>query len=134
MGNEAAVVRRFVEAFNRGDVDGVFADAGPGFEIDLSRAIGPFRGRYRTEEARRFLGEFADAWEWARIEADEFLEEGDAVLGTWRLVVRGRDGVEVASKVTWVFTVRDGLLTRACMYQERGEALAAAGMKERGRG
>jgi ketosteroid isomerase-like protein len=113
-------------------VDGVLADAGPGFEVDLSRAVGPFQGRYGVEDARRFLSDFVSLWGSARIEADEFMEVGDDVLGTWTLRLSGRDGVEVKSTVTWVFTVREGQITRACMYQEREEALDATGAEARG--
>jgi ketosteroid isomerase-like protein len=66
-------------------------------------------------------------WESVQIDGDEFRPSGDHVLGTWTLHAHGRDGMEVTSTVTWVLTVNDGRLTRATMYQERAEALAAAG-------
>jgi ketosteroid isomerase-like protein len=126
--DNADVVRGFVRAFNEGDWDGALADAAPEFEIDLSQAVGPYRGRYRVEEARRFIEEFAENWDAVRIDADEFLTAGDDVLGTWDLQVRGRDGVEVRSRVTWVMTVRGGALVRARMFQERDEAIEACGL------
>jgi ketosteroid isomerase-like protein len=42
--------------------------------------------------------------------------------------VRGRDGIETTARITLVWTVRDGAIVRATMYQERGQALEAAGL------
>jgi hypothetical protein len=44
--------------------------------------------------------------------------------------VRGRDGIEVVSRPTLVWTIRGGAFERACMYQERQEALEAVGLSE----
>jgi hypothetical protein len=42
----------------------------------------------------------------------------------------GRNGVEVEARVTWTWTIRDGVVVRLCLYQERHEALEAAGLEE----
>ncbi len=42
----------------------------------------------------------------------------------------GRDGVSVEARGTWVWTIRDGLIRRIRLYQERSEALEAAGLSE----
>jgi ketosteroid isomerase-like protein len=125
------VVRAFVDAFNRADWDAALEHAAPGFEIDLSRAMGPYRGVYGLDQLRPFLAEFAETWDSLRIDADELLTAGDNVVGTWALHVRGRDGLETQSRVTWVMEVREGALARATMYQDREEGLAAAGVTER---
>jgi ketosteroid isomerase-like protein len=44
--------------------------------------------------------------------------------------MRGRDGVEVIARSTFVYTVEDGQITRLRMFQERAEALEAAGLSE----
>jgi hypothetical protein len=42
----------------------------------------------------------------------------------------GRDGIEVQARTTWTYTFRDGAMERACMFQERGEALEALALSE----
>jgi hypothetical protein len=39
----------------------------------------------------------------------------------------GREGIEVEARTTWTWTIRDGVVERVCLYQEREEALEAAG-------
>lgn len=130
MSQNAEIVRAFIDAVNRGDWDAALKDAAPGFEVDLSRAVGPLHGVYGLDEIRRMWEEFAEAWESTRIDADELIEAGEDVVGSWTLYVRGRDGMEVRSRVTWVVTVREGAIVRCCMFQERREALEAAGLPE----
>ena len=45
-------------------------------------------------------------------------------------VARGRDGIEVQARGVWVWTIRDGACARVTLYQEREEALEAAGLSE----
>jgi hypothetical protein len=52
------------------------------------------------------------------------------VIVPWTLHAVGHDGIEVEARATWMFTIRDGSLQRVCMYQEREEALEAAGLSE----
>jgi hypothetical protein len=44
--------------------------------------------------------------------------------------LRGRDGIEVIARSTFVFTVKNAQITRLRMFQERAEALEAAGLSE----
>ncbi len=44
--------------------------------------------------------------------------------------MRGRDGIEVVARSTFVFTVENGLQTRLQMFQEQAEALEAAQVSE----
>jgi len=43
---------------------------------------------------------------------------------------RGRDGIEVSVRSAIVYTVRDGRISRTCLYQGLGEALEAVGLTE----
>jgi SnoaL-like domain len=69
-------------------------------------------------------------FESSRIEPHEFIEAGEHVVVPWTFHAVGRDGLEVQARLTWLFTIRDGAIQRACMYQERSEALEAAGLSE----
>lgn len=124
------IVRAAVEAADRGDWDAMFKDAAPDFEVDLSRAVGPFQGVYSLAQIRAVLDEFSSTWESLRFEPPELIDAGEHIVVPWTMYARGRDGIEVPSRVTWVWTVRDGAIVRACMYQEREHAFEAAGLRE----
>ena len=42
----------------------------------------------------------------------------------------GRDGIETTARITLVWTIRDGAIVRICLYQEKQDALEAAGLQE----
>jgi ketosteroid isomerase-like protein len=44
--------------------------------------------------------------------------------------VRGRQGIKVIARSTFVYTFENGQITRLRMFQERDEALEAAGLRE----
>ena len=124
------IVRRCYEAFDRGDLDAAFEDFAPDFELDLSRAIGIDRGMYTLAQFRRLTESFAENWESARYEADELIDAGHHVVMPFTNRLRGRDGIEVQARGIWLGTIRDGLIVRICLYQDKREALQAAGLSE----
>ena len=111
----------------------MFQDVAPGFELDMSRAVGPGHGIYGRDEARRFWGEFAASWESIRVEPHQFIEAGDLLVVPWTVHVRGRDGIEVVSRPTFVWTIRDGAIERISMYQERQDRALDARARSRPR-
>jgi hypothetical protein len=48
----------------------------------------------------------------------------------WTYHAVGRDGIEVQARTTWLFTLRDSRVERVCLFQEKEEALEAAGPSE----
>lgn len=122
------IVSASIEAFNRGDFETGLKDAAASFEYDLSRANGPFRGVYGLDEARRFSDEFTKAWDWFQLEAVEIIDAGEHVVTPATFRFRGREGIEVEARPAFVWTIREGKLSRLCMYQESHEALEAAGL------
>ena len=122
------IVRAAIDAHNRGDIDATFKDAAPDFEYDQTRALGIDRGVFNLEEFQGLLSTFTDIWESFTIGADELIDAGEAVVMPFANVARGRDGIEVEARGFWVWTIRDGLIVRICLYQERQEALEAAGL------
>jgi ketosteroid isomerase-like protein len=123
------IVQRYIHAGNRGDVDAMEAVLTPDFELDFSRASGPYRGVYQLDNWRQLLGDFAEAFESIRTEPDEFIDAGERVVVPHTHYFRGRDGIETRARDTWV-TIRDGAIARICLYPERREALEAAGLEE----
>jgi ketosteroid isomerase-like protein len=125
------VVRAAFAAWNRGDFDAAFKDAASNFEWDNSRAIGADnRGVFSREEARQLFVGVRELWESSRIEIDEAIPVGDHVVVPHTAHLRGRDGIEVQARTTWLFTIRNGKIERVCLYQEQQEALEAAGLSE----
>jgi ketosteroid isomerase-like protein len=122
------IVKAAIDAFNREDWDAAFQDAASGFELDMSRAVGPLYGVFRLDQVRGVLVEFREHWESVWIEPHELTYAGDLVVVPYTLHVRGREGIEVVSRPTTVWTIRDGAIERISMYQERQDALEALGL------
>jgi ketosteroid isomerase-like protein len=69
-------------------------------------------------------------FEW-RLEADELIDAGDAVIVVVRQIARGREsGAEVSNRVVMVYGFREGKVTSGDAYRTKGEALEAAGLTE----
>jgi ketosteroid isomerase-like protein len=125
-----ARLRRFYEAFNRGDFDAATEVAHP--EIELVRAMG--QPSLRGADALRAWMR-PDAFEQQQIEALEFSVNGNNVLVRQRAQARGAgSGIEVEVDFWSVWTLNDdGLATRLQFYlsDQEAEALDAAGLRGR---
>ena len=124
------IVKANIDAYNREDWDATFQDAAPGFEMDFSRAIGPWRGVFGPDQVRRVVGEIRETWESARLEPHEFIEAGDLVVVPGTQHVKGRGGIEVVARGAFVWTIRNGAVERVTMYQELQDALEDLGLSE----
>jgi ketosteroid isomerase-like protein len=122
------IVKAAFDAYSRSDWDALLKDLAPDFEFDLSRSIAPQRGVYGREQLRKILGEFGEGFESMWTESHEFIEVGQHVIVPVTAHMVGRDGIEVQARTTWTWTIRDGAIGRVCLYQERAEALEAAGL------
>jgi ketosteroid isomerase-like protein len=124
-------VQRHVEAWNRRDPKTWLASFHPDAEIDWSRSRGPLKGVYRGHgEHEVFWGEFWSTFEDVQLEVHGFTEEGSEVVISNTAHMRGRQGIEVSARSTLVFTFENGQITRLRLFQERAEALEAAGLSE----
>ena len=91
---------------------------------------GRSKGVYRGEgELEVFWDAFWSTFEDVQLEMHGFTEVGSEVVVPNTAHVRGRQGIEVVARSTFVFTVENGRITRFRMFQERAEALAAAGLR-----
>jgi len=124
------VVKANIDAYNREDWDAFFKDRAPGFELDFSRAVGPWRGVFGPDEARRIVEEYNETWESVRMEPHEFIEAGDLVVMPGTQHLKGRGGIEVVVRSTNVWTIRNGAIERVSMYQEKEDALEDLGLSE----
>jgi ketosteroid isomerase-like protein len=128
------IVKANIDAYNREDWDAFFKDFAPGSELDFSRAIGPWRGVFGLDQARRVVEEFRETWESARVEPHEFIEAGDLVVVSSTQHLKGRGGIELVVRGAFVLTIRNGAIERFTMYQERQDALEDLGLSEQSPG
>jgi ketosteroid isomerase-like protein len=124
------VVRRSIEAYNRRDFEVLERLNGPDIEVDWSASRGLHAGIYHgREEVRGFYDTFLETFEKVKLDPERFIEAGDSVVVPNLAQIRGRDGIETTAHSALVFELRDGCIARICLYQETGEALAAAGLE-----
>ena len=127
MSEDVEIVRRGIEAWNRRDVAGALAGWSPDAEIDWSRSLGPLKGIYRGHQGlKTFWNEFWSTFEMVKIETHGFTLIRSNVVVPNTAHLRGRDGIEVIARSTFVFTVENGLTTSLRLFQRKAEALDAA--------
>ena len=80
--------------------------------------------------ARSFFDDFWSTFQSGHFETYDVAEAGSEVVVSNTAHIRGRDGIEVNARSTFVFTVENGQVTRLRMFQERAEALEAAGLPD----
>ena len=126
------VARRVVDAYNRRDVDGLFAElATPDFEWHpAARALdgGVYRGR---EGVERVAADTIENWEELENVAAEFRDLGDRVFVLGRLKGRGKSsGAPIDQSYAGIFDFRGDRIWRYRVYFDRAEGLRAAGLSE----
>ena len=125
------VVRQALDAYGRRDVEALRRLNSPDLELDWTASRGWLAGLYcGIEEALRFYTEYYEVFESSRVEADCYMPVGDSVVVPNVVYQRGRDGIEVTARSTFVFSLRDGRIVRICLCQDTSEALAAVGLEE----
>jgi ketosteroid isomerase-like protein len=126
-----AIARRYAETWNRRDLATWLALFSSDAEIDWSRSRGPLKGVYRGhDELEAFWGEFWSTFEDVQLEIYDTVEAGTEVVVSQTAQIRGRQGIEVTAKSTMVYTLENGQITRYRLFQERADALEAAGLRE----
>lgn len=124
------LVRRGYDAFNRGDIEGALEILHPDVEWSTYLVPGPGGGTYRGHEgvrelwddARNIFGDF-------RNDPERLMEAGDKVVAF--ITVRGRgkaSGIDVKARIAHVMTLRDGKVASVQSFEDRDEALKAAGL------
>jgi ketosteroid isomerase-like protein len=126
------VVRRALEAYERGDMEEMLSYLDPELEWHSAIVGGAEGNVYRGHEGfRRWNADFLEIFERVRNEWNEFRDLGDRVLAFGRVQARGREsGVEINSPMGWVVTVRGGKLLKAEGFLDPTQALKAAGLSE----
>ena len=68
---------------------------------------------------------FTEPWETFEIEITEIVEEDERVLTHQVGHCRGRDGIELIARTSWVWTVRDDLIESVVTFDDPDQALEA---------
>jgi ketosteroid isomerase-like protein len=126
-----AAVRRFADAFNRRDFDGVLAGVDP--EVELYEwPDAPGARSYRgPDEVLLAIENWFDAWEWMDVVVEDTVEAGDRVLVTLHQRAKGKgSAIEVEIRTWNVYTFRDGKLLRMQLFTGREPALEAFGVTD----
>jgi ketosteroid isomerase-like protein len=130
------VVRRGVEAFQRGDLEGVLAEAREDFEIFLPPNL-PNSGRFVGRDGFfTWIGQWLDAWDDFRVEILEMEPVGERhVVASMRQSGLGKgSGIPVEMEIAYMWDVRDGRLAALHLYPSREEAARVAEHRERDEG
>ena len=124
-----AVLRRFHDAFNRGDVETLVQMAHPDIELVRQGGQSSVKGVAALREWME-----PDAFEEQRMEPLDFRVKGDKVFERGRVTARGAgSGIEVDAVGYIVWTLDDhGLVKEAQLFlpHQEAEALEAAGLAE----
>ena len=125
------IARRVFDALTRDDFPAAMKDTAPDFVFDFSRSRGLDRGVYGRDEWLKLGEAMSGLWESVRWEVEEIIEAaGDRLVTVQTAYMRGRDDIVVPTRGAWLWLFRDGRVARVTFFQERHEALEAAGLSE----
>jgi ketosteroid isomerase-like protein len=127
--NNAEIVKRGYDAWNRGDISAVLELVDPHFEWHEASEVPGGGDVYTREQFESYLRSLGRVWDDFRLEPQELYQAGDHVLVEVLELARGRaSGVDVAQRFVHVWTLRGRRACRMRAYLEKGEALEALGL------
>jgi len=109
--------------------------ATPDVEWEWSPGLASLSGGPRTYRGLDEIGastlEWLAAWDSFWMTAEDFIDAGDQVLVPFRLTVVGKGtGVKIEESAFGLWTMQDGRAVRVRYYEDRDEALEAAGLPQ----
>jgi ketosteroid isomerase-like protein len=125
------LILRVYSAASAEQVDEYLDTTHPDGVADWSRSRGPYMGVYRgRDEVVRFFAAVREAWGEFEYFHDELIDAGpDRIVRVGGMRARGRgSGIPIQATGAQLFEFKDGLIWRVTLYQDRAEALAAAGL------
>ena len=124
-----AVVLRNLETFEH-DEEAWLSTADPAIQwYPIEEGHSLSRGH---EAAIRVRRSWLENWEGHQVDVEEMKDGSDSVVACLHLTGRGKmSGVEVDLRVYQHFKLRDGKIVYVYEYEDRGEALEAAGLWSR---
>jgi uncharacterized protein len=118
------IARQGIEAYNRGDLEAIFELVT--HDVEFVVPVGMANsGRYVGREGfEAMMGQWEEAWDEFRVEIEDLVEEGDAVVVSVSQFGRGRgSGIETQMGAAHLMRFRHGRLSRWRLCETREEAL-----------
>ena len=128
------IVQQLVEAFNRGDIDGILALTHPDFEVEVPPDLSAEPDVYRGHAGmRRYWESFHDALDDVRFHLEGYWPADDAVVVAMRVSAKGRrTAIAIEQRNAGVWRTRDGKALEANIFASLPEALHSVGLTEHG--
>ena len=122
------IARKAIEAWNAGDMDALrdLYDPDAVYATPSDWLGGPWIGRDAVMEQ---FAELRDIYRDSTFEGADVVDLGNRVVV--QVAFRGDTrGLALSTGMAWVYTLREGLITRLEIFHSREEALEAAGRPE----
>jgi ketosteroid isomerase-like protein len=120
------IVRRSLERWSNGDLEGFMASLDPEIEWRTSGIYPDVDPVYYGHDGfRKFWRDFYEVWETLSMELGDAVVVGDQIAFSFHFDATGRDGVRAGRNQASLVTLRNGLLLRIQNYASWDEALEA---------
>jgi len=131
-GENVEVVKRFMSRFEGGDRQEWREHFDPDVVWDTSPSQMPAAGVYRGHEGvERFFRDWLGTWTDYEVANSEYIDAGDAVIVAFHQTGTGRgSGARVERDFFGVYELRESKVVRFRLFESRGEALEAAGLRD----
>ena len=132
-GENTEIVRRLIMRVNAENLDAALSEVAPEAELDWSASEAPDSGVYRgVGEWGRWIAGRREGFPDARFDITEVMDlPPNRVLVEAHMRGRGRaSGAEIEALAATVWTIRDGRVTSAKLYQTKEQALTAVGLED----
>jgi len=126
-------VLRAYEAWNRRDFDAAVEIGDPEIEwtmVGTTRFPGTEGTYHGHEGVREFWRVFIEPWAEFRIEVEETRAAGDLVVAFVRFHAKARQDLELEAPFVHLLEFRDDKVIRFRSFDDRAEALEAAGLRQ----
>lgn len=123
---DVRALRRIYDAFARWDVDELSHHVTHDFELNMPESV-PFGGtRHGYDGVESFATVFRDHVDGPWADTDAFLDAGDRIVVTGRMLGKGRrTGRSFRAHFAHVWTLSDGVASRLQVYIDTAEIVAA---------
>ena len=123
------ILRRLEELFNRRDFDAYTELLDPAIEWHVAREDPDTTVHHGRDEVRRYLQQWIETFADLQLDIEDGRATGEGVLAEIRMRGRGTgSSVPLDDRVSFLFVLRTGRITRVEEYFDRDEALRAAGL------
>ena len=122
----ADTMRRSIDAYNAGNVDGLLEMAHPDIEWEVAPEHPASTTHRGLEEVRAYHEDWRNTLDDMRLDVLSITEDGDSVVAVCRIHGKGSEsGADVEVEIAFLATYRDGKAIRVEEFLDPEEALRA---------